>query len=466
LTAVKLEHQAATGVDLARLAACTQLQELVLRHVSKHHWGVRKGRALSRLLLQLTSLTRFEVLGAEGNEGPLDGQVPPGVWGLAQLRDLKLWSSWQFQELPSAISSMRHLTHLCICGSGIRQRPHQLGAWLPQLECIDADDTALAAIPAGLSRLTWLCMECCRVTSVAAVSHLVSLQELRIAGNHLRSQFGSLAHLLSLRTLVINNPTNTAVGIPSPLPFLSFLWLAGSRNQVQVISELVGSGRHLKRMELYGLPQEEVEAFGQLGVLPVLQNLSLCRCRIESLAPASTWLQQQTQLTSLFVASLVTDDGQRQRGLAAMIRALAPPSRTLGGMALGAIGVRVPQLGPLPAGLQRLCLYGADVWEDASVRESLVALTGLRVLKLKGMRTRHRELPAWVFDWVLSLERMEDLGLGDVTAGHPRLPALAQLPMLRDVHADVVPEMESVLPAAFHLYWLPAGGPGPRPTGI
>jgi Leucine-rich repeat (LRR) protein len=412
LTAVKLEHQAATGVDLARLAACTQLQELVLRHVSKHHWGVRKGRALSRLLLQLTSLTRFEVLGARG-VGLLDGQVPPGVWGLAQLRALDLNRSWQFLELPSGISSLRQLTFLGVTGSRLQELPHQLGAWLPQLQVREADDTALEAIPHGLSRLTRLHVNRCDVRNVSAGSRLVSLQALHISGSYLQPRYGALSNLsklLCLRTLMITNYRGRATGVPGPLPCLRVLQLAASSNHVQVASQLVGSGQQLTRLELCGVGPDQVEVLGQLGVLPVLQEFALSRSHVTSLAPAGNWLQQQPQLTSLSVDCLETN-------------------------------VERCQLGPLPIGLQRLITTGLDVWQDASVRESLVQLSGLRVLNLYSNHIQAPQLPSWWLQWVLSLLHLEELRLSGVSAPYTWRAAVAKLPLLRDVHACTSPYM-------------------------
>jgi hypothetical protein len=431
LTSLTLEHQAVSSVDMARLAACTQLQELQLRHVQGWRLGADKQQALSLLLQQLTSLTRLAVHGATMNFGGLMVSPPPEVWGLSELRELDLHNSWRLYEVPSQISSLGHLTFLSIASTHITELPHQLGVWLPQLECLVAcGHSELAAIPHSLSRLTRLSASCCDITSLSAVSDLVHLRELQLSGNELQPPYEALSRLSRLEKLSVNIFRDGTAVTSNPLPCLRSLWVSGA-GQALAASELVGSGRYLTLLELSGVEQDQVEAMGQLGVLPVLQDVALhSRGGIESLAPACAWLQQQPQLHSLYVNSFGTYYGGE------------------------------PQLGLLPAGLKRLVICGVDVWEDASVRESLVALTGLRVLKLTSgchPLMQPPPLPAWVLEWVLSLEHLQLLGLFDVKAGHPGLEALKQLPLLRSVCADGIPGMAPALPAAPHLCWAPTG---------
>jgi hypothetical protein len=433
LTAVTLEHRAASSIDMARLAACTQLQELQLRHIDTERFGKGKQQALALLLQQLTSLTKLAVHGAQMSIVGLGGRVLPEVWGLSELRELDLDNSWWLLEVPSQISSLRHLTFLGIKGTLTDELPHQLGVWLPQLECLVADgNRTLAAIPHSLSRLSRLSVGRCDITSVSAVSDLVHLRELQISGNKLQPPYEALTRLSRLETLYINLLREGSAAVtPSPLPCLRDLSLLGA-GQALAASELVGSGRFLTQLHLQSVQQGQVEALGSLGVLPVLQRLVLLStCLIDSLAPACTWLQQQPRLRSLHV------------------NCLRIPRR--GSDAMG------PQLGPLPSGLQELTLVGADVWGDASVQQSLVPLSALRVLQLNSGRYKPPPLPTWLSDWVLSLEHLEVLGLMEVAAGFQGVEALKQLPLLRSVSAatsaDGIPGITRALAAAPHLCW-------------
>jgi hypothetical protein len=382
LTAVKLEHQAATGVDLARLAACSRLQELELRHVRGTGFGQGKRQAFSILLQQLTSLTKLAVLGAQLGSDGWDGEVPDEVWGLPQLRELDLNHCWAVWEVPSNISCLQHLTFLGLSRTWTRELPHQLGLWLPQLRCLVADhNVMLETVPHSLSRLTRLSVGCCDITSVSAVSDLVHLQQLQISGNEMEPPYEALSRLSSLEILSVNINRDDAAVTPTPLPCLHFLQMSGPGQELAA-AELLGSGRFLSRLELSCLQQEQVESLGGIGVLPVLQDLTLhSRGHIDSPAPACAWLQQQPRLRDLFV------------------NCFGPYYGT------GA------QLGPLPAGLQCLVICGLDVWEDASVEEYLVQLTGLRQLQLNSGCRRPPPLPAWVLQWVLGLEHLEMLSI-------------------------------------------------------
>jgi hypothetical protein len=204
LTTLRLENDAASSMDMSLLAACSDLQQLQLARI--HPWSCRPFPAFGQQLSHLRALTQLMVRGEDDTAG-LVGPVPAAVWQLTQLRHLDVSYLWQMEALPDAISSMRHLTQLTIQNSGIAELPHQLGAWLPQLQVLEMGSYArwwghaLSAIPLGLSRLTHLDVTRCSISSVSAVEHLVQLKRLCIRGNPLEPPFAALAKLTALEHL-------------------------------------------------------------------------------------------------------------------------------------------------------------------------------------------------------------------------------------------------------------------------
>jgi hypothetical protein len=150
---------------------------------------------------------------------------------------------------------------------------------------------------------------------------------------------------------------------------------------------------------------ERAAAVGQLGVLPVLQQLVLSM-PLSGVRAAGPWLLQQPQLTSLSMAWCHSPhEGSEQ------------PRR------YGELG---------SPSLQRLCLR-RGVPQDG-LPDALVQLTGLRVLRLSGPCTA--QLPAWVS----CLARLSVLHLGEgfaPTSGNAAAWAvLGHMPLLRRVEAE------------------------------
>jgi Leucine-rich repeat (LRR) protein len=360
----------------------------------------------------LAALTKLAVQGC-----PLEDMLDPGVCMLTQLRHLYLAGSWDLEELPSEVSSLRHLTLLDVSDTRLQELPAELGTWMPQLEVLVIAHSRMSVLPDHLDRLTSLDAESCPIHSLAAVEHLTGLKELQLFDAILNPPWEAISKLARLETLVLSLVEGGAAVSPSSLPFLRKLSLS-AQDPFQVAAQLVGCGEHLTRLMLVGVlrPEEQlVPDFGQLGVLPVLQELVVCGFGLPRLVAASTWLQQQPRLTWLRL------DQQ------------------------GHVGE--PAAWALPPQLQELQLFGSVI--PSELPASLAQLTGLSQLCL--CKAHFNQLPGWLS----RLTRLENLKVSSIMGQFYGWQVLAELPLLRRLEgsSNVPIVMAPLLRRAPHLCW-------------
>jgi hypothetical protein len=404
------------GEDFTSLAACSKLQEL---HLEKCDISTLASDAVPpEHLLHRSALTKLVLVRCFA-----EWDVLPVVSVATQLRHLDLRDT----GLPDDLSSLQQLTFLDISGTGVKELPQQLGEWLPQLQVLGVEETEVAAIPQGLQRLTGLRAAHSSIPSLAAVVHLVGLQQLQLRGNTLAPPYQQLSVFTALQELSLSINEGGAQVTPSALPLLKALRLKADAPW-RAAGQLVGRGRHLTSLGLYStwLGVERAAAVGQLGVLPVLQQLVLSM-PLSGVWAAGPWLLQQPQLTSLSLAWCHSPHEGREQ-----------PGRY--------VGWGSPSL-------QRLCL-SRGVPQDG-LPHALVHLTGLRVLRLSGPCSD--QLPACVS----RLTRLSVLQL--LVADKHCMPAgnaaawavLARMPLLRRVEASGTPTercLRQLQQAAPHLF--------------
>jgi hypothetical protein len=245
------------------------------------------------------------------------------------------------------------------------------------------------------------------------VQQLVGLQQLQLHGNTLAPPHQQLSVFTALQELSISIREGGAQVTPSALPLLKALRLKAN-DPFRAAGQLVGPGRHLTSLGLYSTwcRVEQAASVGQLGVLPLLQQLVLSM-PLSGLRAAGPWLLKQAQLTSL---SLTWSPCTEQSGFWRLQRG--------------------PQ--PVVGSLQQLCLR-RGVPQDG-LPAALTQLKGLRVLRLSGPCSA--QLPAWV----AQLTRLSGLELseGATPQGEDAAAAawavLGHMPLLRwvDAHDEVV----------------------------
>jgi Leucine-rich repeat (LRR) protein len=449
-------------MDMSLLAACSGLQQLQLTGVDEARYGPFPAEALAQQLPRLKALTELVVWGAD-NTPPLAGPVPAAVWQHTQMRALHT-DTWRVDMLPSCISCMRHLQELTLEVTGVAELPHQLGAWLPQLQELDIGSYrrgvrhGLTAIPLGLSRLTGLDVTRCSISSVSAVEHLVQLKRLCIRGNPLEPPFAALAKLTALEHLEISmyegsgsdedsegsaGGEGSDVVLPAALPRLSTLVLrtGPEGDPLPVIRQLVGGAACLTELRLHGIGPDDGhgEDLPQLGPLPALQVLQITHdgCVEYGYDGLSKWLQQQEHVTSL-VLHLPKE----------YVRA---PNAS--GNGRGTMMYAPPLVWGLPPHLEQLQLKGSSQW---SFPKCLKGSTSLRVLEIcSGSCLDDDGVP----EWVTSLTALEEASwpVGDSCDYNQEL--LALLPLLRKIwlpeacYERDVRSKVPVLTAAPHLCW-------------
>jgi hypothetical protein len=394
LTSCKMAWQEDTAEEeQLSLAACSGLQELQLEGCTM---------AIPEQLLHNSALTKL-VLDTYGVDQPLLCSLCVAT----QLRHLDLQrchADRALLVLPPDLSSLQQLTCLDVSGRRVEELPQQLGQWLPQLQVLGVENTKVAAIPTGLQRLTCLRAANSSIPSVAAVQHLVGLQQLQLHGNPLVAPYQQLSVFIALQELTLSISEGGTQVVPTPLPLLRVLriqaddpWKAGG--------QLAGPGCHLTSLGLYSTwrGMGRVAAVGQLGVLPLLQQLVLVM-PLASLRAAGPWLLQQPQLTSLSTAwSFPTGQSSHQSSW-------------------------WPE--DVPGTLQQWCLSRGVVRDG--LPEAFTQLTGLRVLRLSGPCTP--QLPAWVS--CLRPLTVLQLGEGCILTGNKAAWAvLGHMPSLRRVEA-------------------------------
>jgi Leucine-rich repeat (LRR) protein len=377
--------------DFLSLAACSGLQELDL---ACYIPGLgRSSTVPAQHPLRCSALTKL-VLWHGGVEEP----GLRAVCVATQLRHLDLECNSQLLVLPPDLSSLQQLTFLGLGETGVAVLPLQLGEWLPQLQVLGVEKTNVAIIPQGLQQqLQSLRAAHSSIPSVAAVQHLVGLQQLQLHGNPLVPPYQQLSVFTALQELSLSISEGSAQVVPIPLPLLRALRIQAD-DPWRAAGQLVGPGPHLTSLGLYSTwrGMGRAAAVGQLGVLPVLQQLVLSM-PLASVWAAGPWLLQHSQLTSLSIAwTHPTGQGSQ----------------------------------PAKRSLQQWCLSRGVVRDG--LPEAFTQLTGLRVLRLSGPCTA--QLPAWVS----CLRPLRVLQLGDgclLTGDAAAWTALGSMPLLRRVEA-------------------------------
>jgi hypothetical protein len=191
---------------------------------------------------------------------------------------------------------------------------------------------------------------------------------------------------------------------------------------VNVAKQLLGPAQHLTYLRLSGSGNTPL---GLLSVLPVLKQLALGG--FVEMVGASSWLQQQPQLTSLVV---------REYGEEMM-----------------------PHLGMFPAQLQRLCVDVADVYDSSDdedvpevpggLPESMTQLTRLHTLHV---RTDRSQLPPWLG----KLTALQELVVRSTAVRH-NWEVVGQLPLLRHLCTNAWMPLGPVLRQSPHLCWMRRG---------
>jgi hypothetical protein len=415
LTSCKLSKEELAQDDIVSLAACSQLQELEL-DCDRLEWGAADGLQAFQQLMHSSALTKLEL-------GLVGASLLPAVSVATQLRHLDLGGA----GVPADLSSLQQLTFLDISGTDVEELPQQLGEWMPQLQVLGVAGTEVAAIPQGLQRLTGLRAAHSSIPSVAAVEHLVGLQQLLLHG--MAPPYQQLSAFTALQELSLSISEGGAQVTPSALPLLKALRLKAD-DPFRAVGQLVGRGRHLTSLGLYSTWQgvERAAAVGQLGVLPVLQQLVLCM-PLSSLRAAGPWLLQQPQLTSLSLAWSHRTEQVKEEQVCDCWGRYAPPCPTLQQLSLRR---GVPQDG-LP--------------------DALMQLKGLRVLRLSGPCSA--ALPAWVsgLAWLSVLQL--DVGCAPKGDDAAAWAVLGQMPLLRRVEAhksDVDGCLQQLKRDAPHLF--------------
>jgi hypothetical protein len=372
-------------------SACSGLQQLLLTGcppVSDDADGPLLDP--SRQLVGLTALTKLVVEEQDWGEGSAC-VVPLVVWELSRLRHLELNNPWLMKELPQAISSLQRLTHLKIgrYSGGLAHLPPQLSAWLPQLAVLELHGAVVKAIP-PLPQLVHLDAGFTDISSMSAANWSTQITQLRVDGE---GALEAVRMMGALKVLTLHmDKSRTLVDAPT-LPCLQHLYLSWSSaggNPMLLASQLIGSGRHLTYLNLGIISKQQEQGLEQLGVMPVLQGLSLTAKREAKACAPSEWLRQQPELTSLLLK-----------------------------------GFHVGMLGQLPQQLQWLSLVGGFTYSSVGLAVSLQPLTNLRALGLNPDKQEPQPLPAWLS----SLKRLQEVYFNEsCTSGGE---VLQQLPLLR-----------------------------------
>jgi Leucine-rich repeat (LRR) protein len=448
LTALHLEQGVIWEPDLAQLAACSGLQQLVLKGPTRLQ---QHGQAalLTGGMAPLTALTTLAL------QSCCLAAVPGDMFGLSRLRQLSLRDNVRINAIPAAISSLQQLQLLDISHTGVRRLPAHLGTWLPHMEALLLEGLAVQQLPLGLQRLTRLEARGSGIRDVDAIHRLVNLKQLALSGVDLYTPATQLTLLTALETLWLEfnstrrwmdkqQQTKSAaaqVVVPEPMPRLRSLtlsiaassssssmdnaplcddeFIAAAHMMVHGLPGVVGA-QQLTYLSLQGcFEQGQWRALGQLGVLPRLQQLKL-RGRQGILGLAAPWLQQQPQLTYLELEDCLVEAAHMQQ-LPAQLEALHLPTCT-----------------------------GSPTQPTA-----LAQLVGVRKLRV----TISSQLPLWL----LSLQRLEELeivrsaqhAVGNMPAGSWQV--LQQLPLLRRVWVPHGEEEEACMPGMYqqapHLCW-------------
>jgi Leucine-rich repeat (LRR) protein len=429
LTALHLSGGATWEPALGPLAACSNLQQLVL--VGSAGWGAPS--LVSGGLAPLSALSRLELRGCGLME------VPGGAFGISGLRQLSLEGNGSFHVIPQAISRLQQLQQLDINGTCVGDWPPQLGTWLPELEVIRVVYTDyMVCVPPGLTRLTLLEADERILLNDCDFSNLVTLKHLSVCCVPWYEVREDLTLLTSLETLSLDMDGGPAYGysprredqmqlaqvvLPSPMPNLRDVSITmramaqvGQPSRCVMVSGLhaVVGAQHLTRLCLDCMTHHQWAALGQLGVLPQLQSLLLGDSGGEVyglLGHALPWLLQQPRLAVL----------------------------TLKGC-----HIEGADLEQLPGQLEGLFLQRSTM--SPAQPSALPQLCGLRRLELSN--TNQQQLPPWL----LSLQGLEELSLCGFGLAAGGWEVLGQLPLLRRVGVDQE-QKATAFQHAPHLCW-------------
>jgi hypothetical protein len=201
-----------------------------------------------------------------------------------------------------------------------------------------------------------------------------------------------------------------AAALPHLRHFKLYSWGRTSVPLVPLASQLIGSGCHLTHLCLDPIAKQEVDSLEQLGVMPVLKELSLWMTFEGSLVAAEAWLLQQPQLTSLVLT-----------------------------------GFEVGMVEQLPPQLVRLSLRGRFGLNSPACAELLQPLVNLRTLCLCPESLALQQLP----NWLSRLRGLEEVVFDQRICG---CEVLQQLPFLR-CYTPLIRAQAPLVAAAPHLCW-------------
>jgi hypothetical protein len=403
-------------VDVSGLAAATGLEELTVRRVTPS--------SLQCLGSSSSSLTRLELgpdytLGhQEYNEQGLlsDATAVEAACAVTSLRHLVL--TVPPTGLPNSISALQQLSrlHIRAVGSGaagFRELPSDLGTRLPRLVWLEVtpgassgDPCQLEAVPASLSRLSRLDLNCSRnypgpwphgtITLPATLAG--ALKELHLTSCNLATVHG-LSRLTGLELLVLTKAkvigsSLTALRPLTRLRHLAFehTWTNDGYPDPSTFT-IFGTLQHLTSITATGGSTACWQALVSAAPPPGLKQLCLAaKDNSSALAALSPWLSQATALTKL----------------------------SLGGRAVS----HAQEVLCLPPSLVELEL-GCVEWAEGHLPRGLLRLTALEVLHV---RVPEGGLPTWF----TKLRRLEGLGLWSADRlRQTGLHLLAALPALR-----------------------------------
>jgi Leucine-rich repeat (LRR) protein len=277
----------------------------------------------------------------------IDGQLPQGIFELAQLDQLNL-ARLRLKEIPLGLERIRGLRSLQLAGNRLSTLPASF-AELKNLEVLDLSENSFKSVPEVLQTLP-------------------KLRLLNLSKNSLQKLPQFLARFPALRKLEVDQCNfDQFPNVLWDMPFLDDLDLSFDENRIPTsdFAEGIGKLTRLKHLQLWKYP---FETFPEAMLLPMLESMELdFSDKIRAIPP---WFGKFSRLKILsfkFCGAL--------RQLPAEIGEL----KNMEFLDLGYTAIAVlPDTFSKLSSLQRIALPSVNFQDEAATLEIFMALPSLQ----------------------------------------------------------------------------------------